>query len=149
MWNILEGVQWRVEEEVHGSREALLWRVLRRLEERALKDLISVSKSWREVCKEQSQALLSNAQCQDKKQWMQTQEVLSDHQETLLRCAGDRALAQIACGGLWSLFLGDIQKLPRFDAGHLALGVPAGQGLCQMALENLFQPQIYCDSVIL
>ena len=49
----------------------------------------------------QSQALFSDAQWQDKRQWAQTetQKVASEHQETLFYCEGDRALAQIAKRG--------------------------------------------------
>ena len=52
----------------------------------------------------QSQALSSASQWQDKRQWAQTetQGVSSKHQEALLYCAGNGALAQIAqrgCGG--------------------------------------------------
>jgi len=38
---------------------------------------------------------------------------------------GDGALAQ-AAQSLWGLLLGHLQKLPGRDAGHPALGVPAG-----------------------
>lgn len=60
-----------------------------------------------------SQALFTGAQWQNKRQRAQTkaQEVPSEHQETLLCCAVDEALAQVAqrCGGS---LLGDLQRPP-------------------------------------
>jgi len=74
-----------------------------------------------------SQAFLSGAQCQDHRQWTQreTQEVPSEHQETVLTCESDRPLAEVAQGGCGVSTLGDIQKSSRHSLGHLALGVPA------------------------
>jgi len=45
-----------------------------------------------------SQAPLSGPQSQNKRQWaeIETQETPSEHQEELLCCVGDEALAQVA-----------------------------------------------------
>lgn len=64
-----------------------------------------------------------------KKQWTQTgtQHVLSEHQETFLCCAADRALAQ-AAQRLWSLFLGKFQKPSEHGPEHPVLaGAEFGQ----------------------
>jgi len=51
----------------------------------------------------------------------ETQEGPSKHQETLLHCEGDQALAQVAQGDCGASILGDIQKLPGHGPGQLAL----------------------------
>jgi len=98
----------------------------------------------------QSQALLSGAQCQDKRQWAQpeTQEVPSEHQKTVLNCEGQGALAQVAQGGCGVSVVGDTQKLPRHSPGQLALGLPVCTGgLDQMTSRSPFQPQLFWDFV--
>ena len=52
--------------------------------------------------------------------WAQTgtQEVPSEHQETVSHCEGGRALAQVAQGGCGVSILGGIQK----PSGHLTVG---------------------------
>jgi len=61
------------------------------------------------------------------KQWAQneTQELPSEHQQTLSYCGGDRALAQVAqiCCGVSTL--GDIQKLYAHGPGQPVVGGPA------------------------
>lgn len=55
---------------------------------------------------------MSGAQQQDKKQWAQSeeQEVLSEHQEILLHCAGYSARAQSAQRGCGISVLGDFSE---------------------------------------
>ena len=73
------------------------------------------------------QALFSGAQWQDKGQWAQTeaQEVLSEHEEELLRSEVDGALEQAAQGGSGVSFSGDIQDLPGRGPVQPTVGDPA------------------------
>lgn len=50
--------------------------------------------------------------------------VSSEHQETLFHCEVDRAVVQVA-QRLWSVLLGDVQKLPGRCLGHSVLDGPA------------------------
>jgi len=78
---------------------------------------------------EDSQPLLSGAQCQHKSRGHKlAQEAPSEQQAALPCCAGDGALAHIL-QRLWGLLLGDLQKLPGRGPGHPALGGPAAVGL--------------------
>ena len=98
------------------------------------------------------QTLFSSAQQQDKGQQAQTeaQEVLSEHEEELLHCEGDGALAQAAQGGCGVSFSGDIQDPPGQGPLQPAVGGPASAvGLDWMARGGPFQPLPFCDSVIL
>jgi len=74
-----------------------------------------------------SQAPISGAQCQDQRQWAhsETQEAASDHQETLIDCEGDQALAQVAPGGCGVSITGDTQKLSGHGPAPLGLDGPA------------------------
>ena len=75
------------------------------------------------------QALSSGAQQQDKGQRAQTeaQEVPSEHEEELLPCEGDGALAQAAQGGC-GVSSGDIQDPPGQGPVQPAVGDPASAG---------------------
>ena len=79
--------------------------------------------------RELSQDLLSGAQWQDRRWWArtETQEVMSEQQETLFYCEGDWTLAQVPqrhCG----VFLQDTQKASGHGPGQLALVGPAKAG---------------------
>jgi len=76
-----------------------------------------------ETCREgeegQSQTPFSNVQCQYKRQWAKsgTQEVLFEHQETLLDCVSTGT----GCSErLWGLLLGDFQNTPGHGPGQPA-----------------------------
>lgn len=56
---------------------------------------------------------------------MDTQEIPSKHQETLLYCAHDRALRQVSSELVESPFCEDLQKLSRNGPWQHALDVPA------------------------
>jgi len=56
------------------------------------------------------------------------QEVPSEHQETLLHCEDDRALARFACRGCGVSLPGNAQKLFGHGPGPPALGGPASVG---------------------
>ena len=76
------------------------------------------------------QTLSSGAQWQDKGQWAQTEaeEVPAEHEEELLHCEGDGALAQAAQGGCGVSFSGDIQDPPGRGPVQPALSDPASAG---------------------
>ena len=98
------------------------------------------------------QALFSGAQQQDKGQWAQTEaeEVPSEREEELLPSEGDGALEQAAQGGCGVSFSGDIQDLSGRGPVQPALGDPAlARGLDWVTHRGPFQPQAFCDSVIL
>jgi len=78
----------------------------------------------------QGQTLSSGAQRQDKGQWAQTeaQEVPPEHEEELLPCEGDGALAQAAQGGCGVSFSGDTQTPHGRGSVQPALGDPAWAG---------------------
>lgn len=65
------------------------------------------------------QALFIGVQWQDKRQCAQTgtQDVPSKHQEFLLYCVGDGALAQISHRGYGVSFLGELQKVTGHKPG--------------------------------
>lgn len=95
-------------------------------------------------CRGQGQALFSAAQWQDKRPWAQTerQEVLSEHQETLLYYA----LAQVVQRGCGVALLGDHQK--PLGHGPRVLSVSLSRGLVvQIVSRGPFQPQPLNDSV--
>lgn len=111
--DILESIHWGATRMIKGQEHLSYEESLRDLE------LFSVE-TWRLGIPEgQSQALLSDDEQQDQRQWTQTetQEVLSERcfcQKTLFHCEGGRALAQVAQvaqGGCGVSILGDIQEL--------------------------------------
>ena len=55
----------------------------------------------------------------------ETQEALSEYQETLFHCEGGQALAQVAQGGCGVSILADTQKPPEHGPGRLAVDGPA------------------------
>ena len=100
-------------------------------EEKAVREpniYLQISEGW--VSGGWGQALFSNAQWQDKRQWAQTeaQEVPSEHEEELLPSEGDGALEQVAQGGGGVYFPGDIQDLPGQGPVQPAVGDPAWAG---------------------
>lgn len=102
-----------------------------------------------ETCREgeegQSQTPFSSVQCQDKRQWAKsgTQEVLFEHQETLLDCVSTGT----GCSErLWGL-LGDL--ICSCMDGYPALGVPAGAWVGPDGPRSLSEPQPHSDSEIL
>ena len=76
--------------------------------------------------REWSQAFSSGAQCQDERQWSQTetQEVSSEHQETLFYCEGNWALERVVQRACGIFYLADIQKLSLQGPGQPSLGDP-------------------------
>jgi len=52
----------------------------------------------------------------------ETQEVLSEHEETLFHFEGDQAQAQVVWRGSGAFCLAGAQKPPRHVSGQLALG---------------------------
>ena len=98
----------------------------------------------------QSQALFSGAQWQDQSHLAQTetQEVASQHQETLFHCEGDWGLAKVTQGGCRVSIHGDIQKPSGHGPGQLPQGVSAwAAGLDQITSRGVFQPQPLHDSM--
>ena len=75
------------------------------------------------------QTLFSGVQRQDKGQRAQTeaQEVLSEHEEELLRSEGNGALKQVAQRGCGVSLSGDIQDPPGQGPVQPAVGHPAWQ----------------------
>lgn len=149
---LLEGVQWRAINMIRdwsishmskgwGSWDCLAWK-----REGSGEILLMHINTWRE-----SQALFSSAQWQDQRQWTQTetQEVPSEHQETLLYCDGNWALEQVAKKDCGVSILRDTQKLSRHGAGQPALGDPAWAEVLvdQMTSRGPCQPQPFCDFV--
>ena len=70
--------------------------------------------------------------------------------ETLCHYEGDQAVPQIAQGGCGVSIVGDTQNSSGHGLGHPALGgsIWAG-GLDQMTSRGPFQPQPFCDSLLL
>jgi len=77
-----------------------------------------------------SQDLSSGAQWQDQRQWAQTetQKVLSENEETLFYCEGNRALAQVVQGGCGVSVLGDTQKPSGQGPGQQVVLLSSGVG---------------------
>jgi len=48
---------------------------------------------------------------------------------------------------MWSLLLGDIQKLPGRGPGQPAQGIPADAGLAADHFRRSFLTPLFCDSV--
>lgn len=98
-----------------------------------------------------SNVLFRSVQWQDQSKWVrsETQEVLSEHQETHLHCKGDQALAEAAQGHCGLPTLKDIQKQSGHGPGKLVLSHPAwAGGLDQVASRGSFPLQPVCESVI-
>jgi len=82
--------------------------------------------------------------------FIEAQEVPSEHEEELLPSEGDGALAQAAQRGCGVSFSGDIPDLPGCGAVQPALGDPASAGgLDWVTHRGPCQPLLFCDSVIL
>ena len=148
---LLERVQWRATNMIRawsishikrgwGSWDCLAWK-----REDSGGILLMHMSSWRE-----SQALFSDSQSQNHRQWAQTetQEGPSEQQETPFYCEGDWGLEQVAEKGCEVPILGDTPKMPGHGAGQPALGDPAWAGwLGQMTSRSPCQAQPFCDFV--
>ena len=90
--------------------------------ERGLHQCLSVSegrepRGW-------SQAVLTGAKQQDRRQWAETaaQEIPPEHEEELLYCVTDPTLEQVAQRGCGVSLTGDIQELSGCNPVPCALG---------------------------
>lgn len=95
----MKDVQWRVTKMIKGQEhlfcEERLGELVQLSSEKRFRGILSMHmNTWKESAMKM-ESLSSGTQIQDKRQWEQTrtQEVLSKHQEELIYCTGDGALA--------------------------------------------------------
>lgn len=102
--------------------------------------------TWKGGAERMGPDLFSGAQWQNKRQRPQTeaQEVPFGHQVKLIYCMDAKALAQVSQRSCRVSFIGDRQKLDTDYPGPYDLGWQ----LDQMTAQGLFQPQLFCDSII-
>lgn len=135
---------WRASAVGSVERAATAWPVL----EEYLGEINNTYKCLKERWRGWSQAVFGGAQCENRRQWVQTetQDFASEYEAALLYCVGDGALAQFVLRG-YSFLLGNLHKPPGRGPGQLALGILLQNGWDQVTSRGPFQSQPLCEII--